>query len=127
MAVEKFLEVNCSRKRATQVGIGSSGTVNWDPFNEGSYLDIQISDSTTITVAFTMPTVTGLSAPSGLEIMVVVEQGPGGGGITWPGNFRFQTAGDALPNATAGYRTAWKGFVRPSDASVHMCKLGEWP
>jgi len=127
MPTAKFLDVQCLRKRAMQVGIGSSGTVNWDPFNEGSYLDIQLSDTTTVTVAFTMPTVSGLASPSGLEIMVVVEQGPGGGGITWPGHFRFQTAGDALPNATSGYRTAWKGFVRPNDVSVHMYKLGEWP
>ena len=126
MAIEKFLEVQCIRRRCVQVESVASKTYNWSPFNEGSYLDILSTDATTFTLQFTYPVIARPS-PSGLEIWVVFEKtGGAGAGINWPGTFRFQTVGDKQPNPNNDSVTAWTGFVRPNNLSVYMTKIGEW-
>ena len=128
MAQEKFLEVQCLRKRCIKVNASGTMTLYWDPFNEGSYLDIVATDTTTTTLDFTFPVVSNLTSPSGLEIWVVFAKagGAAGAGITWPGDFRFQTVGDKLPNPNEDSVTYWRGFVRPGDVSIYMTKIGEW-
>lgn len=127
MAQEKFLEIQCLRKRAMRLEVSGAISVLWDPLQEGSFLDLVSTDATLTTLSFIYPIVTGLTSPSGLEIRVVYAKAGGAGAtLAWPGTFRFQTVGDKLPNPNNDSVTAWEGFVRPSNGSVYMTKIGEW-
>jgi hypothetical protein len=126
MPTFKFAEVQLLRRRALGVDVTSSATIYWDPFNEGGYLSIRALDTTTSTLDFTMPP----GKTSGLEFWVDFWQGhsSGGASINWPGTFRFQTVGDALPNSTYEYLTKWHGYVvaEASGGQLLMTKIGEW-
>ncbi len=129
MPTLKFVDVQLLRFRAMRVSLSSSDTINWDPLNESSFLAVNVTVASVVTtIVFTMPAVSGLTSPSGLEILVAVETGPSGTGATvvWPAAFKFQTAGDAIPNAAASSVTIWRGLVLPSNTNIYMTKLGEW-
>lgn len=130
MTTQKFTDIQLMRYRAMSVSLGTSGNVNWDPFNEGSLLNVNVTGpAVTTTLLFTVPSVSGLTDPSGLVIHVAVATNGSGTDalVIWPAAFKFQTAGDAIPNALANSVTIWKGLVLPgSSGNIYMTKLGEW-
>jgi len=127
MPILKHAEVQLLRWRALQVSTSAGATVYWDPLNEGSFIEIELSDASTIILDFTYPAIPSLTAPSGLEIWVGLDkQGGAAGSITWPGTFKFQTLGDKAPNPNDNSFTLWNGIVRPGLAQVFMAKVGEW-
>ena len=122
-----WAEVQLFRFRAMKLSLTGGGTIYWDPANEGSYLSIVSGDAGAYTLDFTNP---GAVSRSGMIIRVdfFQDQSPGGGAtLTWPAGFKFQTAGDALPNSSFQFLTAWEGQVWPhNNANMLMTKLGEW-
>lgn len=130
----KAAEVQILRRRALAFSsMSTPATINWDPLNEGSYLDIELTGSGTVDVILWLPSL-GPETISGMEIWVALDkQGGAGGSITWGSGggatFRFQTSGDKLPNSSNNSLTVWHGFVRANNSvymGVYMTKIGEW-
>jgi hypothetical protein len=124
-----FAEVQLIRRRAVQVTMTVTGTIYWDPLNEGCYLDFLSNNAGTAihTIDFTYPQVAGMTSASGLEIWVSCKRVTSNPlTLAWPASFLFQTTGDQQPNPNASSLTAWHGFIRPAFANVFMTKIGEW-
>lgn len=120
---QEFLSLRFRYKGLT--GLSGGGTIHWYPHQEGSYLSLTATDALTYTLNYHGSV--SSAENRGSIIRVEFYQGLGGAGITWPSDFKFQTAGDALPNSTLDFLTAWEGLRRPhGSGEMLMTKLGEW-
>jgi len=121
-----WAEVQLFRFRAVEFGASGGGNLYWDPANEGSYLSIIAADAGAYTLNYANPS--GTRSGMIIRLDFYQDQSPGGGAtITWPSGFKFQTAGDALPNSAYKFLTAWEGQVwSVNENIILMTKLGEW-
>lgn len=113
-----FAEVQMLRHKAHVLTLAAgSNSFAWTPEQHGSFLQVIASGTASMDLTLTrvLPTVTGLSYPSGLGLTVAITNSlnsPGVLTMTWPSQFKFMSVSDAdMPNA--GYTAMWYGIVLP--------------
>ena len=124
MSIEKFAELHQYRVRGNEShALSASHAFQWQLDRDGSFLRVA---ATTGGPWILTLTISGPIPFSGRRIWLEFYNVNGASTLVWPGNFKFQTAGDAIPAAGFGKTTIWTGIFGLGSTDCFMTKLGEW-
>lgn len=127
MSMQRYAELNMYRIRGYEHIYSINSSFTWTLEERGSFLKIT-ANGTSALLTFSLALPANPSLPTGQRIWVEFVQGGGGGNyLLWNApTFKFQTAGDAIPNPTSGKITIWTGIFGVGVTSCYMTKMGEW-